>query len=125
MKIKGLQPYHRKALLKNISAAHINGGFEICFNDSISLRRLDCLWYGGNVTDVKYKGYTFHIEAIGDVYAVLYTVRDEKQLCYVKDKNNGGYFSSEMLLYFRSDKVLHNSLGDDPKKYRLELEHNN
>lgn len=125
MKIFGLKPYHRRMLRKSISETHIDGNIQILFTDKISLKRLDCLWYGGNVAEIKYKGYTFHIEATGDVYAVLYTAHSDKQLCYVKDKNNGGYFSSEMLSYFRSDKVLYNLLGNDPKRYRLELEHNN
>jgi len=125
MKIKGLKQYHHRVMRKSISKEHSNKNIEICFNDSISLRRLDCLWYGGNVVDIKYKGYTFQIEAVGDVYVDLYSARGGKHKCYVKDKNNGGNLISEMFSYFRSDKVLHNTLSDEPKRYRLEMQHGN
>ena len=125
MEIKGLKPYQRRALKKHLAEVLINGDFVIRFNDSISLRRLHCLWYGGNVLDVVYKSYTFHIEAAGDVYADLYMTQGGKHLCYVKDKNNGACFCSVMSPFMRSDRTLFDSMCDNPKSYRLELQHNN
>ena len=121
MKIKGL-PFGQWLLLKAfLIKRRIRGNFELQFKDWISITRLDCLWYGGSMVDVKYKGYTFHIEAIGDVYADLYSVQDGSHLCYVKDKNNNGNFGSEMLSYFQSDEMLYDALSDDPQVFRLDM----
>jgi len=125
MIIKGLPNFQKKALKSVLSKDKIDGAFEIQFADRISLKRLNSLWYGGNVVDVKYKGYTFHIEAIGDVYADLYLAHNNEHLCYAKDKNNNGNFGSQMLSYFRSDKTLLAALRGESSKYRLEMQHNN
>ena len=125
MKIKGL-PFGQWLILKAfLIKRRIRGDFELRFKDWISIARLDCLWYGGSMVDVKYRGYTFHIEAIGDVYADLYSVQDDSHLCYVKDKNNNGNFGSEMLSYFRTDKALSETFHEPPKKYVMEMQHNN
>lgn len=125
MKIKGLSSFHRIALKQKLAQANIFNDLEISFEDSISLLRLSSLWYGGGMVNIKYKGYTFHVEAIGDVYANLYSVGSERHLCYVKDKNNNGNFGSEMFSYFRSDKILEDALSVQPRIYRLEMQHNN
>lgn len=125
MKIKGLPRFQNAALEKVLSKRNLKGEFAIQFVGSISLRRMDSLWYGGDMVEVKYKGYSFHIEAIGDVYADLYTAPDNRQLCYVKDKNNNGNFSSEMLSYFRSDRALTAVLSGESHRYRLDMQHNN
>ena len=103
--------------------------YVIRFTDRISLRRMDSLWYGGNVAEVRYNGYVFSIEAIGDIYAALYPAKygsedENRRLAYVKDKRNGGGFN-EMLPYLRSDKALRDASGEQPVKYCLEMEHGN
>jgi len=125
MIISGLPLFQRKALKGVLEKRVDDQNCEIHFTDQISLRRLSSLWYGGNVAEVKYKGYIFHIDAIGDVYADLYHVHDDRHLCYVKDKNNNGNFGSEMLSYFRSDKTLYEALGEAPHKYHLKMQDNN
>jgi len=125
MKIKGL-PFRQWLILKAfLFRRRIRGDYELRFKDWISIIRLDSLWYGGSMVDVIYKGYTFHIEAIGDVYADLYSVQDGRHLCYVKDKNNNGNFGSEMLSYFQSDETLHDALSENPKVFRLDMQHGN
>jgi hypothetical protein len=86
---------------------------------------MNSLWYGGGVVNVRYKGYTYHIEAIGDVYANLSSVCDDHHLCYIKDKNNNGNFGSEIIDYIRSDKTLEDALGASPRRYRLYMENSN
>lgn len=63
-------------------------------------------WYGGEVATIKYyKGYTFHIEAIGDVRCWLME-EDNHELAYVKDKGNNGAFYGEMRNYIKDDAEL-------------------
>ena len=125
MKITGLPKFQRTALKKYLDKENHDGNFTIQFNDKISLKRMDSYWYGGNVADVIYNGYTFHIEAIGDVCASLLSNHDDRQLCYVKDKNNAGVFRCEMQQYFRTDKVLDKLLRGEHHSYYLSIENNN
>lgn len=125
IKIKGLSYFHRQALLKSLTECDASDEIVIEFNDTISLNRMSSLWYGGNMVDIKYKGYTFHIDASGDVYASLNPAHGENLLAYVKDKNNSGAFSSEMFPYFRSDKTLNKTLSGEHCRYSLDLHHNN
>lgn len=127
MKIKGLSAFHKKALscfLKQ-HGYNLNDEVEVNFTETISLGQLHCLWYGGSVAEVKYKGYTFSIDAIGDVYANLYTARKYRHLEYLKDKSNNGVFASKMRQYFRSDKTLLKIIDGNHRKYSIDLLHNN
>ena len=125
IKIKGLSRFQKKALIKSLEKCDITDKIEIKFNNTISLHRLHSLWYGGNMADVKYKGYTFHIEAIGDIYACLNTVKDGRNVCYVRDKCNNGNFGAEMVSYLRSDKTLYKALNGEHRLYDLSLGANN
>ena len=125
MTITGLPRFQRKAMREFLGKRNTDGDYELHFEDSISLRRLSSLWYGGGMVNVKYNGYTFHIEAIGDVYADLYSTRNDRHIAYVKDKYNNGNFGSEMLSYFRSDTSLEKILAGEHHRYRLEMCHNN
>lgn len=62
-------------------------------------------WYGGNCVEIKHKGYTAYIAAVGDVYAYLYDDSQE-ELASVIDKNNGGDFLTEMSKYINNDEEL-------------------
>ena len=125
IKVKGLSRFHKTALNKLLKECDIADKIEIKFNDTISLHRLHSLWYGGNMADVKYKGYTFHIEARRDIYAYLYTTKSKRRVCYVKDKCNNGNFGAEMVSYIRSDKTLYKALNGEHHLYELILDHNN
>ena len=125
MKIKDLPLFQRAALKQSLTKKNLHKNCVINFNGSISLKRMSSYWYGGNMADVIYKGYTFHIEAIGDVRAYLFSKHSDKQLCYVKDKNNVGAFKHEMAPYFRSDKSLDKLLRSKHHLYDLEIEDNN
>ena len=100
IKIKDLSPFYRKALKKVLTGHNDNEDnkkIEICFNDNISLRRMSSLWYGGNIVDIACQGYTFHIEAVGDVLAYLWKSNSDNLAAYVKDKNNSGKFGEEIM----------------------------
>ena len=125
MKIIGLPYSQRKALSIFMGTRDINGDYEIHFLDSISLKRLNSLWYGGGVVNITYNGYTFHIEAVGDINANLYSARDSHRFLYVKDKNNNGNLGSEMLQYIKTDRTLSDALSAKHNQYRLELDDGN
>ena len=125
MEIKGLPKSGQKAQKSYLIKRVADGDFEIHFLDAISFRRLNSLWYGGNIVKISHKDYTFYIMANGDVRADLYSVNDGKHLCHIRDKGCNGKFGTEMLRYFKSDGVLKNALSDNPRKYRIELHNNN
>ena len=70
---------------------------------------LDCIWYGGDVGTIQYKGYTFVISACGDIrlhgYIKKYGEVD------IVDKNNSGRAYDELGRYL-TDKDL-TDLTDD------------
>jgi len=125
MKIIGLPRFQREALRKHLAMCKVDGDCELHFVNSISLKRLHSLWYNGEVAIIKYKGYTFHIEARGDIRAHLNSVHDDHTVVYVKDKGNNGNFGSEMLSYIRSDKTLNKMSAHEHPRYYLECgDHN-
>lgn len=86
----------------------------------IDEKHQDCLWFGGQVASVEYKGFLFSLEARGDVIGSLL---DEKNnvIDYVRDKNNLGYFFGQMGDNLADDEALHAALRDGS----LVLENNN
>ena len=60
----------------------------INFTDKISLRQLSSLWYGGCVAQILFRGYTFNIEARGDIRGSLIERKTNQEICRVKDKSN-------------------------------------
>jgi len=82
---------------------------EIIFIQDIMHGKKSHYWYGGKVVEIEYKGYTFSIEAVGDVKATLY--KDGEPFAYIKDKGNNGYFDSEMSPYIENDEDLYDLIG--------------
>lgn len=80
----------------------------------------DCLWYGGQVASVRYKGLLFSLEARGDVDATLLDDKNH-ELCWSRDKTNSGGFRADMDRYLADDK----SLADAKESGRLVLKDNN
>ena len=73
--------------------------------DFIDTEHQNNLWYGGDVAEIKYKGYRLVIAAIGDVRAEVADENDN-YVGYVKDKNNAGIFYSEFRNFIRNDRHL-------------------
>ena len=80
----------------------------------------DCSWYGGVVAEVKYKDFLFSLEARGDIICTLFD-KNENELGYVKDRNNGSSFRYEMAHCLANDAELHKAEEDG----RLIYENNN
>lgn len=78
-------------------------------------------WYGGCVAKIKFEGYIFSIEAIGDIYAELLDEELIESLAYVKDKYNSGAFYDEMTVYLDNDRQLSKAIS----QARLLFDHNN
>ena len=82
-------------------------GVELEFNSgNFSPKRLDCLWYGGNIANIKVsEELSITIDANG---AVITRLLDEngEELVYSKDESNQGRFEDNMLPYLKNDKQL-------------------
>jgi hypothetical protein len=83
---------------------------EIKIVDKIDDKHMAHYWYGGQCAVIKYKGYTFSIEAIGDI-AWEYLKGETYE--YGKDKSNSGRFYEEMDYYLKDDDALYNALEND------------
>ena len=97
----------------------MNNKIEVKITDFIDEQHQAHYWYGGQCAVIKYKGYTFSIEAIGDVY--WYTNKNgEVSECW-KDKNNSGRFYSEMYDEYTNDTELYDAIESG----ELVFDHNN
>ena len=107
-----------KALFKKAKAL----GQELTFcPEYFNHRRLNCLWYGGELATVKISdSFKIELNIYGDVRACL-TDKSGEVLASVKDKNNMGVFGDEMHPYLKTDKQLHNAIDNG----RLTLDNNN
>lgn len=87
-------------------------GLELKFSpEDYDCRRLNCLWYGGELAGIKVsEGLSIELDVYGDVYASL-SDKNGNVIAYVKDKNNAGAFNDEMLPYLKTDKQLKTALN--------------
>lgn len=97
-------------------------GVELIFSpEYFNHRRLNCLWYGGELATIKLSdSFSIELSIYGDVYAWLLNENGD-ELARVKDKSNSGSFSDWMLSYIKTDKQLKKALRDG----RLILDYNN
>lgn len=79
---------------------------ETTFIQKIQENKASHYWYGGKVVEIKHKGFTFSIKAVGDMYATLFD-ENNVEIAYIKDKNNGGWFDNEMSRYIKNDEMLY------------------
>lgn len=99
---KGLSAAHRRMLIKCITEeiGSIPEPVEIEFMEPIRRKQYSSLWYGGQIAAIRVHGCVFEVHALGDVYAWLYDKSDrDRELLYVKDKNNSGRFGSDIQPY--------------------------
>lgn len=96
-----IQPASKNAITKK--GEKFNAEIEI--EQYIDEYHITHYWYGGDTAHIKYKGYIFHISAIGDICATLLSENNE-ELVYVKDKNNGGSFYCEMHNFIENDETI-------------------
>ena len=84
---------------------------KVTITDLIDEEHKSHYWYGGQCAKIEYKGYTFSIEAIGDVYCDYYVEGILTE--YIKDKNNAGIFYNEMCHHLKNDNELYDSIDKD------------
>ncbi len=97
-------------------------GVELSFHpESFNPDKLNCLWYGGYLADIKVTDtLSVELNIYGDVYPEL-ADKNSEFLAYVKDKGNTGRFNEEMSPYIQNDQELLEALDDG----RLKLDYNN
>ena len=68
----------------------------------------NCLWYGGPVATVEYKGHVFWLEAHGDVSVMWFAQDgfDDDEYEYVNKNNSGAYLDKDALDHFINDSHL-------------------
>lgn len=113
--------FYEKHILSHLTEKGLDvSQIELEIIDFIDNDHKDCSWYGGTVAEVKYKDYLFSLEARGDIICTLFD-KNEKELGYVKDRNNGSSFRYEMAHCLANDAELYRAKEDG----RLVFENNN
>lgn len=80
--------------LSRIMAQKKQYGINIVISDMHDKDHLDCVWYGGEVGYIEYRGYKVLIEARGDIR--LEGRLPNGKTVYIKDKRNGGSVYGEI-----------------------------
>lgn len=110
------------ALLDIQHSAAVNGvKVNLDTDKIIDLDHLNCLWYGGVIGSLEYKGYTVSVEVHGDVNVSVLSEKYDDVLCEYKNKNNSGVQSHEILKYIGDDSQLEALASEG----RLAWENNN
>ena len=82
-----------KARLAKIKSQEKRFGCKIEIKDLIDKDHLNCVWYGGDVGAIKYKGCTFVIRAAGDIRL---HGRIKGETIDIVDKSNSGRVYDEL-----------------------------
>ena len=101
----------------------MQGEIKIDIIQDVDANRQNSLWYGGTVATIEYKGYTFVLNAIGDVGATLLD-KDGNVIADVSDKSNTGRFFEEMSDFIADDNTL-SALCGGLDGTTLEFQNNN
>lgn len=80
-------------VLDFIREEEVKYGVEIDVKQFIDKDHLDCIWYGGEVATIKYRGYTITIGAYGDI---ILDGRVNGEDIYIKDRDNAGGVYNEL-----------------------------
>lgn len=91
--------------IESLKTQALSHGADLSVDYFIDANHLYHYWYGGDVAEIKYKGYTFTISAIGDVIASL-TDENGEEIARVKDKGNHGVFYDKMRSIITNDEQL-------------------
>lgn len=89
---------------------------EIEITQLIDKDHLDCIWYGGEVGRIRYKGYSIVISAYGEI-RIYGTING--QYVDVVDKNNyGRIYEALAIEYGIDDDSLYSLLKDCPNSFK-------
>lgn len=130
MKLRGFGPVeegHRKNIIKKCNQMEVSAkelGVELLTKPDtfIDDNHLDCVWYGGYIGGLKYKGYELSLEVHGDV--VICGVVNGEDFEYVNRLNTGAMnmaASDHLRTTFKSDAELNEAIQNES----IELTANN
>jgi len=94
---------------------------ELC--KEIDLDRLACIWYGGKMVLIRYKGYIFMIEANGEVDIVLF--EDDREAAVIRDKCASGTGREDFRRFIGNDIILSQVLTGAHPRYCVSYQCNN
>lgn len=104
-------------------------GVEIEITQLIDKDHLDCVWYGGEVGRIKYKGYSIVISAYGDIR--IYGKIKGQDVSVVDKGNYGRAYQDLAIDYGVDDDLLYALMKDYSDSFKgdednyLEFENNN
>lgn len=101
------------------------GAIQIALEQKVKPGKCHCLWFGGDVASITYKGYTFYISAIGDVILSLLSKTGSDEVARVKDKSNGGIFANEMAGYIENDAMIERLFKETDPNYYFNVDDSN
>ncbi len=106
-------------------AESLGAELQVREDDFIDDDHLDCLWYGGQIGSIMYKGFEISIEVQGEValYGDMYD-EELKNFTYINKRGNGAFnmaASDSLRTAFKNDTELRAALMEN----RLVVENNN
>lgn len=116
---------HAKLAALEKEAEKYGAELQVMDDDFIDDDHLDCLWYGGHIGSIVYKGHEISIEVHGEVS--IYGDPGDEELCdltYVNKQGTGAYnlaASDTLRTAFKNDAELRAALMEN----RLVVENNN
>ena len=116
---------HAKLEALKKEAEKYGAELQVMDDDFIDDDHLDCLWYGGCIGSIVYKGYEISIEVHGEV--AIYGDPGDEEFCdltYVNKQGTGAYnmgASDTLRTTFKNDAELRAALHEN----RLVVENNN
>lgn len=114
--------------LKHIKEQEEKFGVKIEIAQLLDKDHLDCIWYGGEVGSIAYKGYSIVISAAGEIR--LYGKLNGEEVSFV-DKNNCGLYEDLAIDYDIDDEKFYALIYGYPDSFKgdennyLEFENNN
>ena len=103
-----LEELKQDVLLSLQRSGYDTSKFTLDVYQHIDRKHRNVLWYGGVIAVVEYKGYTFSLEARGDIDATLLS-KDGEVIQASQDKTNSGGFYADMKDYLVDDDALVNA----------------
>lgn len=89
-------------------AKELGANLNISNKDLIDETHLNCIWYGGPIAALEYKGYTVNFDVHGDVrLSILSDDYSDTVFDYCNKNNSGAYTDAEFKHYIPDDETLY------------------
>lgn len=105
-----------------LEAAKLGVDIDLKPSDIIDAEHLNCLWYGGTIGSMCYKGYEIFIKVCGDVNFSVLDENGSDVLFAYKNKNNTGVMESDDVFQFIDNDLELETLDNEG---RIVWENNN